>query len=63
MPFMALFFFKKTTALIRKQQKYKQHCDHIKEQAANWRFNYKNKKTSCHLEIINTPKHNNGTKS
>ena len=55
MPVMALFFLK-TTTLIRKQQKYKRHCDHIKEQAPNWRFNYKNKKTSCHLEIINTHK-------
>ena len=43
MPVMALFVLK-TTTLIRKQQKYKHHCDHIKEQAANWRFNYKNKK-------------------
>ena len=43
MPVMALFFLK-TTALIRKQQKYKRHCDSIKEQAANWRFNNKNKK-------------------
>ena len=43
MPFMALFF-KKDHGSNKEATKYKRHCDHIKEQAANWRFNYKNKK-------------------